>query len=218
MLGIQDWTNFTESEVSLEDGKIKNLADFEKLLEKTKQLKPSMFPWFEAIFSKNTVLNINSVLSQSSSISSTSQETKYFWNCKKAVEILHKAMTKELLNPLSLESDELLAFDVFRSEDCIATSFWVPVNYLIDPKMAVSYLGKVVLMPFPTQNGQGIIPKVTFNIWQNINDKITPAISNLAPIGHDNFKFLECNYKKDLNWINQNYIEQYDQLVIGDFD
>lgn len=198
--------------------KIKNLKEFAQLLMKVKLAKPAMFPWFEAIFSKNTFFNLNSVLGEDMNTFSNSSEQRHFWNCKGTVQILHQAMAEELLNPLSLEADELLAFDVFRSGDCIATSFWVPIDYIINPKIAMAYLGNVSLIPFPTMDGKGIMPKVTLNIWQKKSDKSKLLLANSCLIKSDEYNLMECNFQDSLNWIKDKHIERYDRLVVGDFD
>lgn len=202
----------------LKNDGINNLKEFAQFLMRIKKAKPSIFPWFEAIFSKNTFYNLNVVLGEGNRNSTRIFDNKQFWNYKGAVEILHQAMTEELLNPLSLEADELLAFDVFRAGDCMATSFWVPIEYIIDSNKAASYLGEVSLMPFPTIGGKGIVPQVTLNLWQKIDDTMKLNVANSCLTKSKEFTLLESSFQETLDWTKDKFVERYDKLVVGDFD
>lgn len=201
----------------LKDKKISNLKEFGELLVKLKKKNPSTFPWFESLFSKNTLFNLNLVLGEENELASNPLAKRCFWYYKDADKVLYEAMGDELLNPFSLESDELLAYNVFTSGDCAATSIWVPSDFFIRQEFAKKFLGDVMLLPFPSVDGKAIIPKVSFKIYKNNASKFNGSVASMCIEKNEFYSFVDCKFQTALNWINNKYNERYDQLLVGDF-
>ena len=212
VLGLSD-----KAKELMNEEKIINLKDFGKLLIKLKKQNPSTFPWFESLFSKNTLFNLNLVLGEDEKIALNPSVKQDFWLYKDAVKVLYEAMGDELLNPLSLESDELLAFNVFMSGDCAATSLWVPSEFLIKQEVASKFLGNVLLLPFPSVEGKAVVPKVSFHIYKYSESKFKGVVASICIEKNEFYSFVDCKFQKALSWINSKYAERYDQLLVGDY-
>lgn len=189
------------------------LENFGKALVERKKSFPHVYPWFESLYSKSTFLNFYSVFGKHKK-SNLTQEVP-FWQHKGAIRILYRAMEQGLLNPLSVEADQLLATNVFLAGDSVCFTFWVPIEFLDEHSLVLDALGDVVLLPFPGISKSSSFPRITFHLWKRKNtNEIECHGDSSDPEG---YIFSTRNFLQDFNWMEEHFSEAYDMLIMGDF-
>jgi hypothetical protein len=198
------------------NGENLTLEKFGQALLARKKKVSHVYPWFESLYSKNTLLNLFLLLGTAEKNRSLSD--KPFWEQKGAIRILYRAMEEGLLNPLSVEADQLLSTNVFLAGDSICTTLWVPEEFLYDSTLARESLGDARLIPFPDQNGSLAVPRKTFWLWQKKSIEKSELFVNpeLASCSYK-VKYLDRKFSQDLDWMESEFSQAYDMLIMGDF-
>ncbi|MGM0600645.1 MAG: hypothetical protein ACQETH_12615, partial [Candidatus Rifleibacteriota bacterium] len=150
------------------DSKEVNLLNFFHILESDFCKNNYKYPWFESLYSKNTLLNFINVLGEAKNRGTNKK--KSFARQDGAIKILYRAIEEGVLNPLSLEASQQLALSVFRANDSVCCTLWVPYDLLIsDARAYHSIAGEFEVIAFPRPDGKAVLPKIRFNLWKRKN-------------------------------------------------
>lgn len=191
-----------------------NLASFGQALKEQKNQASHTYPWFEALYTKDTLLNITTTLN-APPIATFSQD-EHFWQQKEAVGVLCKAMEHGLLNPLSVEADQILATKVFLAADSVCFTSWVPIEVLSSKAFMDDNFSNSVIMPFPNHSGAGETPRISFALWQrNGVEQIEFKDMDFANIV--GYRFAQANIDTYFAWLQNDFSQLYDRLIMGDY-
>jgi hypothetical protein len=190
-----------------------NLENFGKALIKLKSESPYSYPWFEAIYSKDTLYNFYLTLSEKKTSSSAAKTP--FWQQKNAAGVLCRAMEQGLLNPLSVEADQTLSTKVFLASDSVCFTSWIPIEFLTNSKIVAGFFPDSAVIPFPGRDGPAVVPVLSFSLWQRRSvEKI--EFKNQPRKDIIGMTFSNQNLEPYLEWINKEFSIQYDRLIMGD--
>ncbi|GAB4267037.1 MAG: hypothetical protein Kow0029_01250 [Candidatus Rifleibacteriota bacterium] len=210
------WVMVARADFFAENLRKVTLKDFAESLSRLKKESPYTYPWFESLYSKNTLLNFSIVWGEEKRFGPI--KSLPFWQQPGAVRSLYRAMEEGLLNPLSVESDQLLAAKVFMAGDSSCFSLWVPVGLLGNEKLISEVLGKkVCVFPLPTKDGNEIIPRLDFAMWKRKSAEDI-EFNDLQGNVTASYSFKLRSHENSLSWMNKNYLKAYDQLIMGEFE
>jgi hypothetical protein len=175
------------------------------------------YPWFESLYSKNTLLNFIKVLGEAKK--SGINKNKTFARQDGAIKILYRAIEDGILNPLSLEASQQLALNVFRANDSVCCTLWVPYDLLVaDDQAYHSIAGDFKVLAFPRAEGKAVIPKISFSLWKRKNTRAALRIKVVEKTHKkSDWEFIEPDIFKDAQWIEAKFAQTYDRLIMGDF-
>lgn len=193
-------------------GKDYNLETFSNVLQHKKAQSPDTFPWFESLCSKNTLLNFSRIFP----VSQGKLTPRPFYEQRGLIKILYRAMEEGLLNPLSVEADQLLATKVFVANDSFCFTCWVPLDYLLDEKLVHQAFGDAEVRPFPNQSGTAEIPVLNLQIWVR-NDIEQQIASDTLELDFSNLVVLNRDFVSDREWMQKQFPAIYDMLIMGEF-
>jgi hypothetical protein len=191
-----------------------NLAAFGEALKAQKGEASHTYPWFEALYTKDTLLNITSALDALPVATFT--QNLHFWQQKNAIGVLCKAMEHGLLNPLSVEADQILATKVFLAADSVCFTSWVPIEVLSNETFLNDTFKSSVTMPFPSHNKAEQTPKISFSLWQrNGVEQIEFKDMDFADIV--GYRFTQSDIDAYFEWLHNDFSPLYDRLIMGDY-
>lgn len=193
------------------------LEAFGRLLIDLRTRYPDKFPWFEGLLSRNTMRNFCLVLGEKKSERYPKNISgQPFWEQPHATAVLYKAIEAELLNPLSVESDLSLAMEVFEAGDAMFVSHWVPESCFSGNSDAWPLLKSGFLVPFPRSDNSGRLPAITLHLWKAVG---SPPVENIASASSNDNEvpsIIKLNYASETAWIEKNFAQNYDALIVGD--
>ncbi len=205
-----------------------DLNGFFALLRKVREKNPEMFPWFESLYSANTVLRLKRSFEADEGEESTtmavpvgSGTTRRFR--RSPIRILHAALDAKFLNPLSIEADEGMAFDVFEARDTVFSTLWVTDEFFESPLstgIVSSLTREIGFFPFPCVKGSPRIPRTRFTLWAFGSPARGPLPKRSAGRGaspEKGFGFEDLMGKDELRWQKKSFGSFYDRLVQGEF-
>lgn len=192
-------------------GSMESLAGFGEALLTMKAENAQVYPWFESLYSPNTLLNFNKVFADSGS--GKGYKKMDFWRQPDMVKMLYRAMEQGLLNPLSVEADQALAVKVFLAGDAQCFTVWVPAEFLQHPQLARSFFGEVELAAFPGKS-VALMPRLSLRLWKTDESEIVWNETHLAT---STINFIDGNFDKDQLWKQEKFGPIYDRLIMGDF-
>lgn len=185
----------------------RNLEEFMAQCENWKKENPQKFPWFDSLFSPTTLLRIQRAVEGPASSGAV-------------IPLLQKALQDKILNPLSMEADESLAYEVLDGEDCLFSSQWIPQDFLFDPPLLSKNPAGFRFAPFPGKIRE--VPRITFRLYDLGNVKETKS----GPSGPDlpepdgesvspwtDAPFAECRFPEEARWIESEFTILYRTLV-----
>jgi hypothetical protein len=204
---------------------------------------PFKYPWFSSLYSHHTLLRLQDVLegpadSPAQGATGTASgndpvaarfEPPDFWRRASPLEIIQQCFDSGFLNPLTIESDEALAFEVFEARDAVFTTVWLPREALASDSSLRKSLGNPVFLPFPARDPEHptAVPVVRYRLWcvDEVLVAREPRLSATIPGNNDpgegrgipQFPLERlCSYAADLAWITGEYPSLYDRLVTGE--
>jgi hypothetical protein len=189
--------------------------EFVEILETLKKESPDRFPWFEALCSRITWRNFCLLLDHDTAGNKSSH--KPLWLENNATSFLYRLIENELLNPLSVEADVSLAESVFYADDACFFSCWTEASRLTDQFNEGMGLQRVFHFPFPASDEKPVVPRIKLEIWHKTSDRQAPSsVSNASSTFILPFAFIDLDYAADMQWIEKNFSEKYDSLIMGD--
>lgn len=177
-----------------------SIKDFLALLESAKTSLNLPYPWFEPLSDSSTAFNYLTIFNTGNATNSQQLAS--------ATALLLQALERGLLNPFSLESDQTLALNVFAANDSAFTTSWVPLQAFFDDAMTADMPGNPILRPFP--DGQ-TIPYLSLELWRKDANAKKPCSSPTS----DQFNLVKLDFAKDIIWLERNFAEFYDRLIMG---
>lgn len=188
-----------------------SLEDFGRVLLQLKAANPNVYPWFESLYSKETLLNFSKLFVEAKTKSG--YEKLPFWQQSGMVKMLYRAMEQGLLNPLSVEADQALATKVFLAGDAQCFSIWVPLELLDNSWLVGETFGDAKITAFPGQGGKRFPGKV-LRLWKH--DEIMLNWNFTAPAS-SSLVLIDADYAVDHKWLKFEAERVYDRLIMGDF-
>ncbi|MEW6712004.1 MAG: hypothetical protein AB1403_19430 [Candidatus Riflebacteria bacterium] len=185
---------------------------FGKALLQHKEKHPFFFPWFESLFSKHSLLNFCQNFSNCSARGK--YEKKPFWQQSGAIRLLYRAMEEGLLNPLSVEADQMLACKVFTAGDSVCFSMWVPIKWLSAPEQVKRFFGDARVGVFKV-NDRRLLPRLSLDLW--LEKGFDLPLTASETIALEGYEVIEAGIEKKRDWFRQDFSKAYDQLIMGDF-
>ncbi|MFZ5951797.1 MAG: hypothetical protein ACOYXC_13890 [Candidatus Rifleibacteriota bacterium] len=187
---------------------------FGKALLQYKKKHPFFFPWFESLFSKHSLLNF--CLNFSNCNTKEKYEKKPFWQQSGAIRLLYRAMEEGLLNPLSVEADQMLACKVFSAGDSVCFSMWVPIKWLNSPELVKRVFGDARIGVFKL-NEHRLLPRLSLELWLDKSSALSLVASETACPALEKYEIIEAGHEKKRAWFKKGFSEAYDSLIMGDF-
>ncbi len=187
------------------------LEEFGKFLLQLKAENPNVYPWFESLYSKETLLNFNKLFAEPRARSE--YEKLPFWQQPGMVKMLYRAMEQGLLNPLSVEADQALATKVFLAGDTQCFTLWVPLEFLDNAWLVEEAFGRAKITAFPG-DGEKRFPRKILRLWKH--DEIM-VNWNSATLVSSSPVLIDADYVVDRKWVKFEAEKAYDRLIMGDF-
>lgn len=208
-------------------------------LRALREIAPERFPWFESLYQPQTLLHLEAalegvVLPPPPPLLNRDRAHKQEPGI---MGILHRAFEDNLLNPLAIEADENLAFDVFEAGDAVFSTFWMPLEVVIPlirpplrsfnvrhpvgiPGVAIASgeEQKSLFMAVPGLNGPTAIPLRTLHLLAlNAAKSHEPAASySFAVPLPEEMTFITESEEKEAAWIARRYPLLYGKLIRGE--
>lgn len=205
------WVMLVRPQLGKIDGAMDSLENFGKSLLKLKSQNPHVYPWFESLYSSNTLLSFHKLFSEPAA--AKGYEKDPFWQQDGMVRMLYRAMEQGLLNPLSVEADQALATKVFLAGDSQCFTVWVPVEFLDRPELVKETFGEAEIFAFPGKDAVRF-PKMALRIWKT--DEVTFSWAQPA-VASSTLTFVEGDFAGDQAWLKSSSGAIYDMLIMGDF-
>lgn len=187
-----------------------DLSSFLDVLKVLKARQPEKFPWFESLYSPNTLARFDYAFAGNSSSEQGSE---------KMLDFIHDALNAGIMNPLSIEADESLAFDVFEAGDTVFASMWLPIVSLAKGSELRSFLNDPLLTTFPTLSKMACLPVIRLHLWcmESDAENFISCGSSSGSSAADVRQYEDvCDSKQELEWMEKRFPELYDALVMGE--
>lgn len=200
-----------------------NTRQFLEILAELKKRYPHKFPWFEPLCSKITLRNFCLLFTETMAPAKENNSAPMpLWLENSAIAFLYRSIEGGYLNPLSVEADATLVASAFSAGDADFATCWVPLEVLLKQDwLEKDWLEKksprVFFMPFPAQDGAGIVPRIRLNLWRCGHDSHGFGSENQAALSVASYSFVDLDFAADMDWINGNFTDRYDSLIMGDF-
>jgi len=173
----------------------KNWNDFMEIARKLKARKVGCYPWFESLSCPSTLLHLRERFSQESFQQS-----------------IFSSFDEGILNPLSLEADQTLAFEVLESGDCVFSTLWANLSLAKNDENISFFGGKVRVIPFPGAEKSGSFPRVDLHIFvpKSVEEKFDWKYPS-----PDNFmrNTLPCDVRTEFDWAEKIFPQVYNFLI-----
>ncbi|MBI3038456.1 hypothetical protein HYY75_05310 [bacterium] len=201
----------------------RSLSEFLKTLENLRTLDSYIFPWFEPFYDRNTLFRLKQAIS--GNILSNSAKQEVSTRSKEFVSFIHQALNRKLLNPLSMEADGNLSYEVFEAGDSTFSTFWILQSELI-PNTRSSKNSDVRFTPFPGKTDFSPIPRMTFRLltptqsFAEFSEKHFPP--NEITFGEPQINissasiFFDCDPLAEGIWMKDFAPSIYEKLLNGD--
>ncbi|MBF0406617.1 MAG: hypothetical protein HQM10_04640 [Candidatus Riflebacteria bacterium] len=182
-----------------------NLEEYLKLLRSVRSINPHFFPWFEGLFNKQTLFCVQMLTGKKQ---------------RSSVSFFFSIFEQNLMNPLSIETDEVLAFDVLDAGDTIFSSLWLP-EAVLESKEVYFKKHEISWLPFPGVSSETIIPRVTLKFF-SLNSEKSPLKPFEENNSNDFYSSLPSavfrNYSLNdvQEWIENEHPALYRKIVMGD--
>lgn len=190
-----------------------SLQAFNEALLKIKARNPHSYPWFDSMYSKTTLLHFLKIFGEPQKPGNYEQTP--FWQQPGAIRMLYRAMEEGLLNPLSVEADQMLATKVFLAGDSLCFSTLVPIEFLKDQNLVEEIYGQSKVIPFPDYGQQKVL-RIRLNLWKIDGLDFSPPDPTTATESAL-FNFCDINYLAEQQWFKEGFSQNYDQLIMGEF-
>ena len=196
---------------------------FLQTLRRTKEQHPERFPWFEALFSEQSLLSLRKALGADTlangGAASADRSAGEDWHTGGVMRFLQGALDAKLLNPLSIEADENLAFEVLDAGDAACSTLWAPLWAFDSPERGRDIMASAVMIPFPQPPAAvPVVPTVLFRLWTREPGLSGAGEARVASTTADGRRHLvPVDVHFDLEWIRTRFSPLYDRLIMGDF-
>lgn len=182
----------------------RDLPQFQGCLDKLRARFPETYPWFDSLNSGCTLFHLSGALRS---------EQKDTGN--QSGGVLNTFLNRGFLNPLSLEADESLAFEVLGAKDAVFSSLWVPLDLFRAEESYVKISPDLGFMPFPGGSPKPSLPWIEFKLWGRKSYVCPDSISEIGPASFPNFLFLKSEMNKEKAWRKNSYRDFYDSILSG---
>ncbi|MDD3146716.1 MAG: hypothetical protein PHD82_05395 [Candidatus Riflebacteria bacterium] len=212
------WAMAVRNEVShLFTKKIITLQDFGTILNELKKRFPDRFPWFEGLLSRNSARNFCLLLGEKKRHKySRNLIMQPFWKQLHAAAILSRAIETEVLNPLSVEADLSLAMEVFEAGDAMFVSHWVPESVFSGSPEVWPGHKSGFLIPFPCLDGLARLPVLSLRLWKTSRASTVNNLNMNTVSDASLSSMIRLNYASETVWLEKNFAQFYDSLIVGD--
>jgi len=183
------------------------LDEFFKALDALKKNSPGVFPWFESLYSAETLRCFTVAFA----IPNGSEDAEI---ASQSLKVFHQALDGRLLNPLSIESDEGLAFDVFEARDSVFSSMWVVEESWTPTSLLKGTLAGTFFVPVPGIARPSPVPQMQFSLWSREQIPIG-GIRQRLEIASFPYPVIRLDSKAESAWKRDTFSSVYDQLIQG---
>ncbi len=196
---------------------------FSELLKYSELIRKSNndgYPWFESLYGSHTLLRLENALGAPEKSGSDDVVGS---NSSSLISLLHDALDRKLINPLSLEADETMAFDVLEAGDCVFASLWIPERLFLHPKKDSRKFKELRFVSFPGRNGPISPPRITFHLFSlkkgdSHSRFLKPKSKDpeSCDFPHETGvlrKFSDCDFHAEKKWIQEVYPILYNSLI-----
>ena len=212
MLGV--W----RSQVERHAGVTLPLADLQTFIEVCRSSRGRVsdaFPWFQGLYDPGTLHRLEDVLGRGTPSTTASNVLQKGG----LLAILNLAVEENLLNPLSLEADSSLAFEVFEAGDCAFSGMWVLPSMVREDSALRRRLPDLHFQAFPGPAGEApvacislrlFVPEAVIASWPTtLTAEALPSTRtvNLSPVMS----------QVEQDWEKKQFPKLYNRLIRGDF-
>ncbi|MBF0544220.1 MAG: extracellular solute-binding protein [Candidatus Riflebacteria bacterium] len=198
-----------------------NLEGFINILRILRAKNSDFFPWFEGLFNKVSLYCIQTELSfPNSGKNSKVVDNNLSANKNEVDSFFHQILGENLLNPLSIEADENLAFEVFEAGDTAFTSMWIP-EYAIDHPELLYLDCQTDWMGFPGATNFLPIPQLKLKLFSidsttHLPSKLGLTINRPFQSSLASERFCPYSATNAQEWVRSEFSSLYKKIVMGE--
>ncbi len=193
---------------------IPNLAAFLAACRRLRSRSPSTFPWFQGLYDPGMLCRLEEALGKS-----LPRANVRLPGSGGLLATLNLAVEENLLNPLSLEADSALAFEVFEAGDCVMTGMWVLPSMLSAESALRRRLPDLVFQPFPRPTGEPQVPMLSLRLFAPEGVTVAPGspVSAVGAGAASDARLLPVQVRQDREWERRQYLKLYNRLIRGEY-
>jgi len=193
------------------------IADLPSFLATCRLLRsrsPSTFPWFQGLYDPGTLCRLEEALGKSRLQTRGSGS-----GAGGLLAVLNLAVEENLLNPLSLEADSALAFEVFEAGDCVMTGMWVLPSMVAPTSTLRQRLPTLAFQPFPRPIGGAQVPSLSLRLFapEALIPQIASESFEVDQMSASATRIMRVQVRDDRDWEKQQYPQLYNRLIRGEY-